>query len=87
MLRPDRFTPENDWVQEAVWAPAPVCLLDEFVRNQECSVKRIICAKLTGNNEEVREVVGIWVELLLIISLDRMQQSRRSTSCPGRFRS
>jgi len=75
VLRPDRFTPENDSIQEAVWTPVPVCLLDEFVRNQECSVKRIICAKLIGNNVEVREVVVRWIELLLSINLNRIQQS------------
>jgi len=70
-------TPENASVQEAVWAPGPVCLLEEFVRNHEFSVKRIISAKLIGNNVEVREVVVICFELLLTVSLNRRQQSRK----------
>ena len=83
MLRPDRYSSENDSVQETVWAPRPVCLLDEFVRNHECSVTRIISAKLIGNNVEIREVVVIWVQLLLNISLDRMQQSRKDHFVSG----
>jgi hypothetical protein len=82
MLRPDRFTTENDSVQQAVWAPGPVCFLEEFVRNRACSVKRV-SAKLIENNVEVREVVVIRVELLLTISLDRMQQSRKDHLVSG----
>jgi len=70
-------TPENASVQEVVWAPEPVCLLEEFVRNNECSVKLIISAKLIGNSVGVREVVVMVVELLLTVSLDRRQQSRK----------
>jgi len=64
-------TPKNSSVQEVVWAPGPVCLLEEFVRNHECSVKRIISTKLIGNNVEVREgslygsnyyLLSVWIE-------------------------
>jgi len=87
MLRPDRFTPENDSVQEVVWAPGPVCLLDEVVGNHECSAKSIICAKLVGNNVKVREVVVIWVELLLISVWIECSNHGRTTSCTASSRS
>jgi len=61
---------ENESVQE------PVCRLDEVVRCHECSVKRIVRAKLIRNNVKVREVVLISVELLITVILDGKKQSR-----------
>jgi hypothetical protein len=63
--------------------PRASLLIRRIVRNHECSAKCIICGKLIGNNVEVREVFVIWVELLLTISLDTMQQSRKDHLVSG----
>jgi hypothetical protein len=83
MLCLERFTPENDPVQEVLWAPGPVCLLDEVVGNHECSAKSIIRAKLVGNNVKVRKVIVICVELLLISVWIECSYHGRTTSCPA----